>query len=52
MGGESPPTVYIKIKICERMHWTFTEYDEQPANEIAALLEVWNLEAQWGRKAD
>lgn len=33
----------LKVTVCERMGWTFTQYDAQPANEIAALVEIWNL---------
>jgi len=43
IGGKAPP-ILIKALVCERMHWTLTEYDAQPANELAALLEIWNIQ--------
>lgn len=50
IGGNAPPFL-IKARVCERMGWTFTAYDAQPANEIAALLELWNLEADLRQRA-
>jgi hypothetical protein len=40
----------VKALVCERMHWTFTEYDAQPANELSALLEIWNIEESLRQK--
>jgi hypothetical protein len=40
----APPQALLKAVVCERMGWTFTEYDAQPANEVAALLAIWNIQ--------
>lgn len=32
--------MYLKGVICEEMGWTFTEFDEQPADEV---MHYWNL---------
>jgi hypothetical protein len=40
----------VKALVYERMHWTFTEYDAQPANELSALLEIWNIEESLRQK--
>ncbi|OQA14499.1 MAG: hypothetical protein BWY63_03153 [Chloroflexi bacterium ADurb.Bin360] len=40
----------VKALVCERMHWTFTEYDAQPANELSALLEIWNIQESLRQK--
>jgi len=47
VGGDTPPLIYLKCKICERMHWTFTQFDAQPVNEVAALIDIWHLEQQY-----
>lgn len=33
----------LKALVCERMGWTFRQFDAQPANEVAGLVEIWNL---------
>ncbi len=45
-GGVSPPPIYLKVKICERMHWTFAEYDATDAMELYAALNIWTLESK------
>jgi hypothetical protein len=42
----------LKALVCERMGWTFTAFDEQPANEVAALVEIWALEARTRKMGD
>jgi hypothetical protein len=32
--------------MCERMGWLFTEYEEQPADEITRAWGMWNIEAK------
>lgn len=49
VGGDTPPLIYLKCKVCERMHWTFTQFDAQPVSEVAALIEIWRLEQQYVR---
>jgi len=43
-GTVAPPDIYIKVKVCERMGWTFAEYDAQAADEVSAALHIWGLE--------
>jgi hypothetical protein len=43
-GTIAPPAIYLKVKVCERMGWTFTEYYSQPADEVSAALHIWSLE--------
>jgi hypothetical protein len=45
-GGVAPPALFTKIKICERMHWTFAEYDATDAIELQAALAIWSLEGR------
>jgi len=40
----------LKAVVCERMGWTFRQFDAQPANEVAALVEIWNLQAGLAKK--
>jgi len=49
-GTGTPPAFYNKAMLCQRMGWTLTEYDEQPANEIMQLIQILNL-VQHGRAA-
>jgi len=45
-----PPPMLVKAMVCERMGWTFRQYDVQPAHEVAALLEIWNIKASLVKK--
>lgn len=39
-----PPYELVRLQVCERMGWTFQEYDETPARDILQTLELWKLE--------
>jgi hypothetical protein len=32
-----------KVVFCERMGWTFAEYDATPADEIGATWQIWDM---------
>jgi len=32
------PWTWVKGQICEVMHWTFTEFDEQPSDVLQYFL--------------
>jgi hypothetical protein len=32
-----------KVVFCERMGWTFSEYDATPADEIGATWQIWDM---------
>ena len=40
--------MYRKAILIDRLGWTLTEYDEQPADEVRALIDIYNLRAQFG----
>lgn len=35
----------MRAAVCERMHWTFEEFDRTPSHDIFTLLEIWRLES-------
>lgn len=47
-GGEAPPYEVIRLSVCERMHWTFAEYDGTPINDIYGMMEIWKLDTTKG----
>ena len=46
-GGAPAPYVATRAKVCERMGWTFREFDTTPAREVLGLLEVWRISDQY-----
>ena len=36
---------YERLKVCERMHWTFEQYDKASAGDIAFAGKIWEIEA-------
>jgi len=45
-GCVAPPEIYTKLRVCERMHWTFAEYDATAADELLAAFEIWAMDAR------
>lgn len=43
-NSPAPPYELVRLQFCERMGWTFKEYDETPAGAILEALELWRLE--------
>ena len=37
-----PPWEYQRALVCERMGWTFVEFDQNPLEDIDGLLAVWD----------
>ncbi len=42
-SGGAPPYEQVRASVCERMSWTFAEYDATPAADIYGLLEIWRV---------
>jgi hypothetical protein len=50
-GGKSNLPDEIKTAIvCEKMSWTYTEYEEQPEWFISSLLMKWSIENEHQKK--
>lgn len=32
-----------KVVFCERMGWTFAEYDAAPVDEVSAAWQIWEM---------
>ncbi|HUS97685.1 MAG TPA: hypothetical protein VMX97_13180 [Hyphomicrobiaceae bacterium] len=41
-GGAPPPWQLIRAQVCERMGWTFDDYDRLDMQDLADLLAVWD----------
>lgn len=39
--GSNPPYEAIRLTVCERMGWTFEEYDNTPARDLYVAFELW-----------
>lgn len=37
---------YERLKFCERMHWTFEQYDAAKAGDIAFAWAAWRVEIE------
>lgn len=48
-GGEAPPYDVIRLSVCERMHWTFADYDNAAIADIHSMLEIWKLDMDVGK---
>lgn len=35
----------MRLQVCEKMGWTFEEFDRTPAEDIFVAMELWRLEA-------
>jgi hypothetical protein len=47
-GCGAPPWELIEARLVEKSGWTFTQIDEQPADRVFSLLQVWGLRAEMG----
>jgi len=48
--GPPPPYELTRAQVCERMGWTFADYDALDWNDVQGLLQVWDgLERARGR---
>lgn len=47
-GCGAPPWNLIETRLVERTGWTFEEIDDQPADRVFALLQIWGLQAGMG----
>lgn len=45
MGEGGPPIEAVRASVCERMGWTFEEFNQTSAGDIFVLLELWRLES-------
>jgi hypothetical protein len=36
----------MRAAVCERMGWTFAEFDRTPARDIIVLLEIWRVQEE------
>ena len=45
-GGGAPPYEVVRLSVCERMHWTFKEYDDTPISATHEMLEIWKLDSE------
>ena len=45
MGQGDPPYEVMRLRVCEKMHWTFDEFDRQKASDVLVALEVWRLDS-------
>ncbi len=41
-GGAPAPWQLIRASVCERMGWTFEEYDRLDYQDVTELLVVWD----------
>lgn len=41
-GGAPPPAELTRVQVCERMGWTFPEYDALDWSDVIGLLQVWD----------
>lgn len=49
-GGQAMPTYdEIRARVCERMGWTFAEFDATPAEDVLGLLELWRIQSLTAR---
>lgn len=45
-GDRAVPYEVLRARVCERMHWTFMEFDQTPINAVFELLEIWRIEKE------
>jgi hypothetical protein len=48
-GTAAPSCVvrqYQRVKVCERMGWTFDQHDQARAGDVLFTLKVWEIEAE------
>lgn len=44
-GKGALPYEVLRARVCERMGWTFSEFDVTPAVDIFSLLEIWRIDS-------
>ena len=40
-SGEPEPYEWVRLQVCEKMGWTFKEYDDTPAVDLYESFELW-----------
>lgn len=43
-ADQAPPYEMVRLQFCERMGWTFAQYDDTPARDILEAIELWRLQ--------
>lgn len=41
--GSAPPYEVTRADVCERMGWTFAEYDATPAKDLLGMFDYWKI---------
>jgi hypothetical protein len=50
IGSGRPPAALARLVFCERMGWTFAQYDATPVDELAAVWQIWELRRKFAKK--
>lgn len=50
VGSGTPPPELSRLVFCERLGWTFAQYDATPADEIGATWQIWELREKFRKK--
>lgn len=44
VGMDDHPYEAMRVHVCEKMSWTFSEFDATRAEDIFTMLEVWRIQ--------